>query len=367
MTEDRIALLEFRKKLDEIRQARGRGTELISLYVPPGKQICDIMAYLRNESAESGNIKSSQTRNHVQDAIESLLSRLRMYKAPPRFGLAMFVGHATTGNDTTSMVAYVIELPDPISLTKPLYRCDSAFYLDPLEELTKEKNEYGLIVIDRSEATIGLLIGKRIVVIKYKQSMVPNKHGRGGQSQRRFERITEIEAHKWYKTIAELAEKSFLERNLKGILIGGPGPTKEYFNTQAYLHHELQKIVVDTFDIGYTDESGLRELIDKASPRLQELSLIKEQQLVEKFKLELVRGTSGLAEYGVQKVEDALGNGTVDMLLVSEALDLDRINSLRERAERFSTTVELISTDSEQGAMLMNTFKGVVAILRYRR
>ena len=126
--------------------------------------------------------------------------------------------------------------------------------------MLSEKDIYGLIVIDRSEATIGFLKGKRINTVKNFQSLVPSKHGRGGQSQRRFERLIEIAAHEFFKKIGNLANDTFLsEKDLKGLLIGGPGATKVFFMERDYLHHELKKKIVDSFDTGYyTGPSGAR-------------------------------------------------------------------------------------------------------------
>ena len=177
---------EFKKKLEEIKACKGQHTELISLYIPPNRMISDVMSYLRNEYSQSTNIKSKTTRKNVLSAIESIMSRLRYFKKPPENGLVFFVGHKSIGADKTEMVAYVIEPPVPVQSF--IYRCDSSFYTEPLEEMLAERDVYGLFLIDRRECTIGILRGKRIELIDYLTSRVPGKHGRGGQSQRRFER-----------------------------------------------------------------------------------------------------------------------------------------------------------------------------------
>jgi peptide chain release factor subunit 1 len=46
--------------------------------------------------------------------------------------------------------------------------------------------------------------------------------------------------------------------------------------------------------------------------------------------------------------------------------DLDLVDDFFELADRFSTSVEIISADSEEGEMLMKAFGGIAAILRYR-
>lgn len=396
---------EFRRSLEEVKKLSGRGTELISLYVPPTRQISDVASYLRGEYSQSSNIKSASTRKNVQAAISSILSRLKNFKAPPENGLVFFVGHRSIGADQTDMVQYVLEPPDPVPTF--IYRCDSAFYTEPLESMLEEKETYGLIVIDRSEATVGLLQGKRIVPIKNMQSLVPSKHGRGGQSARRFERLIEIAAHEYYKKVADVVNESFMsQKDLKGILVGGPGPTKDYFVKSEYLHYELQKKVIDTFDTGYTDEYGLKELVEKARETLKDLDLMREKDLMQRLFEEIRKADGGLSVYGEEQVKSALMIGAVDTLIVSNGLrrvmlnlsciscgnvkevlakdsteevkcdkcgsvmKVDKVTDLVEEmsklAEANNTTVQFISDESEEGELLLKAFGGVAGILRFR-
>ncbi len=396
---------EFRRSLEEVRKLSGRGTELISLYVPPSRQISDVANYLRSEYSQSSNIKSASTRKNVQSAISSILSRLKNFKAPPENGLVFFVGHRSIGADQTNMIQFVLEPPEPVPTF--IYRCDSQFFTEPIEGMLETKEKYGLIVIDRSEATIGMLDGKRILSIKNMQSLVPSKHGRGGQSARRFERLIEIAAHEYYKKVADVANESFLsEKTLKGILIGGPGPTKEFFAKSEYLHYELQKKIIDTFDTGYTDEYGLKELVEKARDSLKTIDLMREKDLMQKLFEEIRKPDGGLSVYGEDQVKNALLIGAVDTLIVSEdvrrvKLSLtcpacgakkevmakdstddvkcdkcgaimkvdevdDLVGDLHKIAEQNNTKVEFISGESEEGGLLMKAFGGVAGILRFR-
>src|SRR5881628_1687395 len=240
---------KFRRALEQIEEAAGRGTELVSVYIPPGRPISDVTNYLRAELSQSSNIKSASTRKHVTQAIESAIQRLRSYRMPPANGLVVFTGHKQIGADQTEMVAYVLEPPEPV--TSFLYRCDSRFYTEPLHEMMAEKDTYALVVIDQGEATLGLLRGKRITPLKNVQSLVPRKHRMGGQSARRFERLHDQAVHEFFKKIGDLMTEAFLNRDLRGILIGGPGYTKEEFAGGGYIHHELvKKILTPSFDVG---------------------------------------------------------------------------------------------------------------------
>ena len=396
---------DFKKALDEIKEYKGRATELISLYIPPSKQVSDVSNYLKNEMSQSSNIKSKSTRKNVTSAIESIMSRLKTLKKVPKNGIVFFVGHVPSGADQTRMTTHVIEPPQPI--TTFLYRCDSYFYTEQLEEMLAEEEVYALIVIDRSEATIGLLEGKNIKVIKNVQSLVPSKHGRGGQSAQRFERLIEIAAHEYFKKVGDLCTEAFLDvEDLKGVLIGGPGSTKDFFLEKEYLHHELKKKVIDTFDTGYTDDYGLTELLEKARITLSHLEVAKEKELMNKLFREIRKEDGGLSIYGEDDVIKALELGAVDTLLISEDFNryhhyykcpscgyeseeitprkeedppncprddllmneernIDMVDELAEKCDQFSSDFELVSTESSEGEMLMKAFGGIAAILRY--
>ena len=396
---------EFRRSLEEVRKLSGRGTELISLYIPPSKQISDVSNYLRSEYSQSSNIKSASTRKNVQAAISSILSRLKNFRQPPENGLVFFVGHRSIGADQTDMVQFVLEPPEPVPTF--IYRCDSKFFTETIEGMLETKETYGLIVIDRSEATIGYLHGKRIESVKNMQSLVPSKHGRGGQSARRFERLIEIAAHEYYKKVASVANESFLSRkDLVGILVGGPGPTKEFFVKSEYLHYELQKKIIDTFDVGYTDEYGLKELVEKARESLKDIDLMREKDLMQKLFEEIRRPDGGLSIYGEDQVKNALMIGAVDTLILSEDLrrvklkltcpscgakkealakdsteDVkcdkcsaimkvdevdDLVGELHKIAGQNNTKVEFVSGESEEGGLLLKAFGGIAGILRFR-
>jgi peptide chain release factor subunit 1 len=406
-----LARYSFQRKLDEIAACKGRATELISLYVSPSKQVSDVMAYLRNEYAQSSNIKSRTTRKNVMWAIESLMGRVRTFKEPPPNGVAFFVGSKAIGADKSEPVTFIVEPPEPLNTY--LYRCDSTFFLDPLLAMVHEPESWGLIVMDRAEVTLGLLRGKRVEPLRNRQSLVPSKHGRGGQSAHRFERMIEHAAHEFFVKVAEMAAELFLPRKdqLKGILLGGPGATKEYFYKEGYLHYELQqKVVQPLFDTGYTDEYGLKELVEKATQTLHGLEITEEKRIVQRLLAEIRKAETGLAAYGPHDVNHALEIGAVDTLLISEglrqqrvtfrctacqnefvrtlpdaeidalldgpcpkcgqrslteALNEDYVESLFRRAEGSGAKARLISTESEEGEMLAKAFAGIAALLRY--
>ena len=404
------ARYEFKRKLEELRGIRGRGTELVSVYVTPDKAIGDVTAQLQSELAQAQNIKSKSTKKNVSSALESILGRLKQMRETPERGVVFLMGHRAASGDQTEMVQYVLEPPDAVPIN--IYRCDSTFFLEPLEGMVTEKESYGLIVIDRSEATIGVLKGERIEVLRHTESFVPRKHSKGGQSARRFERLIEEAAHNFFKHVGDMANEVFqgLEE-IKGILVGGPGATKDYWIEGDHLHHELRKLIMDSFDTGYTDEYGLRELVEAAHTTLEQRGLTREKDLLQRF-LGEVRKDHGLFTYGESEVREFLTMGAVDILILSEKLrrwrvslscnqcdhtweittpkdpedyrdDLpqcpsckaavgqfedavDVVEELTQMADSMGTTVEIVSDQTEEGTMLMNAFGGMAAILRFR-
>ncbi len=397
-------LYEFKRTLSELAGKKGRGTELVSVYIPHDRQISDVVKHMREELSQSANIKSKQTRKNVQSAIEVIMQRLKLFPKPPRNGLVIFSGMIPRGGARTEkMETYVFEPPEPIKTY--IYHCNSEFYLEPLKEMLEEKEVYGLAVLDRKEATIALLKGKRVEVLKTLTSGVPGKHKAGGQSQRRFDRLIELAAHEFLKRIGEHMNEIFLSvPDLKGIIIGGPGHTKEDFVKGDYLHHEIKKKIITTVDTSYTGEFGIREVIDKSMDVLTEIEVMREKKLVRRFLGELIN-EDGLAVYGEDEIRDYLNMGAVEVLLISEDFKARRviyecpscgykvnatikdeeartcpkceeqmkivesrdvIDDLVEIAETVGSEVEIISTETEEGMQLLRAFGGVAAILRYR-
>jgi peptide chain release factor subunit 1 len=407
---------EFRKTLEKLEAKEGSGTELITVYIPPDRQIHDVTAKLRDEFGQCANIKSKQTRTAVESAISSILARLKYYKRPPPNGMAVFCGTVLRGkSDKSDLECTIIEPPEPLNLY--MYRCSSKFELDPLRSMLTEKQVYGLIVLDRREAYWGFLRGDRIEPVGGANSTVPGKQRKGGQSSVRFARLRLIAIAEFYKKVGErasaafLAEKDFFER-FKGVLIGGPTPTKEEFEAGGFLHHEIQKRVIGLFDVSYTNESGLSELVDAAQDALKGMDIVREKSIMTRFLQELVK-ENGNAAYGEESVRKNLEGGAVDTLILSSRLrklrvrircpncthrheqtvqteagvkvheielgscpacstplviedEVDIIEALTQLADRTGTKVEIISDDFEEGSMLFNAFGGIAAILRYR-
>ena len=285
-----------------------------------------------------------------------------MYKKTPENGLAIFAGNIAAQEGKTDLKVWSIEPPDPVATR--LYRCDQTFVLDILKEQMEVKDYYGLIVIDNREATIGLLKGTFIQELNNMTSGVPGKIKAGGQSQARFARLREGAAHDFYQRVSEYCNKEFYNKpEIKGIILGGPGPTKYTFFDGDYLNNEVKKKVLGVKDLSYTGEFGLHELVDKSYDLLAKEIVIEEKNLLNRFFTMLAKEPEKTT-YGKERTKKALEYGAVDILMLSEDLDDETTEELSNIAEKFNTNIEILSVDTQEGRQLKE-LGGIAAILRF--
>jgi peptide chain release factor subunit 1 len=413
-----LELYRLRKTLNTLARKEGSHTELITLYVPPGKQISDAINLLREEYGTASNIKSNVTRKNVLDALVRVQQRLKLFKDPGEKGIVIFAGalpqEGGGGPGTERMETYVIVPPEPIKIY--LYRCDSRFHTEHLQEMLREKETYGILLIDASDATIATLQGKRLDIVRQMYSGVTGKTRAGGQSARRYERLREMQLNEYFTRVAGHANDVFLPiENLKGIILAGPGPTKYDFQKGDYLNYQLKSKILDVVDTAYVEEQGVKEVVEKAPEIMRKVRYIEEKQLMQKFLFEVGHDT-GLITYGEAEVRRALEAGAVRTLLLSEGLDVQRVTAkcgacsfqeqhtvngkvmvefeqslvgkpcpkcnapsfsvtdkqdivddLAQIAEYGNADVEMISLETEEGQMLKNAFGGIAAILRFKQ
>lgn len=410
-----LSRFRFQRMLETLEKKEGRGTELITVYVPPGKQVSEVMNDLRSEWGTAGNIKSKTTKKNVQDALTKVMERLKLFRKIPDNGLVLFAG--TVASDQLGvgdMETYVVIPPEPISIY--YYRCEHRFMLEPLWELLRAEDTYGILVMDSKDATFALLKGQRADIVREITSGVPGKHRAGGQSSRRFERLREMQLNEYFTRIGKYSTEIFLDvPNLKGVIVGGPGPTKEDFVKGKYLHYELKDKVLTVVDTGYTGIEGVKEVVDRSRDFLRNVRFYEERQVVQEF-LRHIGHDTGLAVYGEREVIRALQSVNIRVLILSEGVrrvlvslkcrdcsnaetrivDLDDLESFEQSlkdkrcarcgngfydverredliealvgmAEESDAEIEMISSQTEEGEMLFKSFGGIAGILRYRQ
>ncbi|MFH0859935.1 MAG: peptide chain release factor aRF-1 [Candidatus Altiarchaeota archaeon] len=354
---------KLKKLIRELKEKRGRHTELITVYVPQGYSMINILKQLQDEQGTASNIKSRTTKKNVTDALEKTIQNLKLYNRTPPNGLAVFCGNVSEREGQQDLRIWAVEPPEPISTR--LYRCEQEFLLGPLEALVTPSDSYGLIAIDNKTATIATLKGSNYTIHKKLTSGYHGKHRAGGQSQRRFERVIREQSHEFKVRVGEQVNSIFLPiiKDVRGIVIGGPAITKDDFVAGDYIHHELKKKIIAVKDTTYTDESGIRELIDKAQDDLSSVEMVRQKTLFQRFMRDLVGG--GNVAYGPD-VEKSLKAGAVETLLLSEKLSEGEIDKYYDMATQTGALVEIVSDEFEEGYQLWNTFKGKAALLRYK-
>ncbi len=352
---------DLKKFIKELEQYKGRHTELVSVYIPQGYDIVKIIQHIQQEQGTAMNIKSASTRKNVTGALERMVQHLRLYGKTPPNGLAVFSGNIAPEGQQDFRI-WSIE--PPIAVQTRIYRCDKDFELGILMEMLETKETYGLVAVDRRECTIGELRGKSITILGTHTSNVPGKYRAGGQSAARFGRIRENAAKEFYVRVGEYMKGAFFNNpHLKGIIVGGPGPTKHELIGGDFITNELKRKIIAVKDITYTDEFGVHDLVDKSQDVLAAEELSGEKKLVSRFFGYLVT-KPGMVTYGEQHVLGAVKNGAVDILLLSESLPDEKIDALEQEARRMGSDVAIISTETREGAQLKD-FGGIAAILRY--
>ena len=353
---------KLKKFVRELAGVRGRHTELVSVYVPSGYDIQKIINHLSDEQGTASNIKDKTTRKNVQDSLERMIRHLRLIPKTPPNGLAVFSGNKKSAEGKQDIGVWSIEPSVPLNMR--LYRCSQTFVLEPLLEMLEARDTYAIITMDNRDATVGLVRGKKIEVIKQMHSGVPGKFKAGGQSQARFARLREEAAAEFYRRIGNVVNDEFLHmsKDLRGILIGGPGMTKETFANGAYINNQLKEKIIAIKDLSYTNEFGLRELLEKCQDVLAKEEIMLEKKIVNDF-LTVLAKESSKAVYGIKDVSKALQFGAVDKLLISEDFD-GNIEEFEEKAQETGAHFFIISNETEEGTTLKD-LGGITAILRF--
>jgi len=397
---DTEKMYELRKVLRRLGAFKGSGTELISVYIPAGSPIHEMSGKLREEMSQASNIKSKSTKLNVTGALERILHHFKIYKKTPQNGIAIFCGNISDNPSKIDIELFSFEPPQPLQIGA--YRCDSKFFLEPLQKMGATEDTYGLVVLDGREATLALVLGTNIRVVDRLNSLAHAKIRKGGQSARRYERLIEESIEKYYVRVGRSIDKYFLGV-VKGVIVGGPGPTKDFFVKANTFNYQIKLMgVVDT---GYTDDYGLREILAKSENILSEQEAVKERILVERFIKEVVK--EGLATYGFNEVRNAILSKQAEMVLVSEGLDrnigsypctacgersimivtgkadpnrecgkckanitLEKeeplLDYLIDLARENNMKIEVISTNTVEGSQFLQGFAGAGAFLRYK-
>ena len=339
--QDSVKLYKIRKTLDELTQQEGHGTELITVYIPKNKQLHEVINNLREEQGTADNIKSDLTRTHVVDSLSKVVQRLKLYKKTPERGLVIFCGALPRegGGPPGSEVVKAYEIAPPKDLTTFLYRCDDHFHVDILKDMLKDDNMIGILAIDAKDAGWGLLHGDKIEVLKETGSGVAGKHRQGGQSAKRFQKLREMELQYYFNRVAHITREYFIDiYPIKGLIISGPGPTKEDFIRNNYLEYRLQDMIISTIDASYSGSEGIREAFSKSSEILSNFRMVEEKKIIEKL-FQHINSNTGLGSYGLKEVIEMLKNNIAEMVIITDDTELYRIEIKCKRCQSITEDI----------------------------
>lgn len=354
-----IEMFKVKKLIKNLEAARGNGTSMISLIIPPGDQISSVNKMLSDEYGTASNIKSRVNRLSVLGAITSTQQRLKLYNRCPKNGLVIYCGTVITDEGKERKVNIDFEPFKPINTS--LYLCDNKFHTEDLNELLMDDEAFGFIIMDGNGALYGTVQGSNREVLHKFSVDLPKKHGKGGQSALRFARLRLEKRHNYVRKVAEMATQLFVtdgqKPNVQGIVLAGSADFKTELVRSDLFDPRLSKIVIKMVDISYGGMNGFNQAIEYSSDALANVKLMKEKKLLQKYMDEISRDT-GKYCYMVEDSLKALDLGAVEDLIVWDNLEINR-HVLRNASTSEERVVHLNKEQEEDDANFHDPDTGV--------
>jgi peptide chain release factor subunit 1 len=329
------------KKLDE---AKGNGTSMISLIIPPKKAITDITKMLNDEQGTAVNIKSNVNRKSVLTAITSARERLKLYNKTPPNGLILYTG-TVLGEDGRTEKKMVVDFEPFKPINKSLYLCDNKFHVADLKDLLENEDIFGFIIMDGSGTLYGTLQGNAREVIHKFTVELPKKHGRGGQSSVRFARLRVEKRHNYLRKVAETATQVFITNdkpNVSGLVLAGSADFKNELYQTDMFDQRLKAKVLKVVDVSYGGENGFNQAVEMSQECLTNVKFVQEKKILSKF-FEEISTDSGLVVFSIHDTMKVLETGAIETLLLYESLDIWRL--VLKNKEDETTSIIYLNSD----------------------
>eukprot|EP01134_Creolimax_fragrantissima_P005538 CFRG5538T1 len=405
-----VEVWKVKKLIKNLQQARGNGTSMISLIIPPKDQIARISKMLADEYGTASNIKSRVNRLSVLGAITSVQQRLKLYNKVPRNGLVLFCGTVITDEGKEKKLNIDFEPFKPINTS--LYLCDNKFHTEALSSLLEDDNKFGFIIMDGNGALFGTLCGNTREILHKFTVDLPKKHGRGGQSALRFARLRLEKRHNYVRKVAETSVSMFISNdkvNVQGLILAGSADFKTELSQSDMFDQRLVAKIIKIVDVSYGGENGFNQAIELSAESLANVKFLQEQKLIVSFFDEIAQDT-GKYCFGTIDTIRGLELGAVETLMVWENLDINRIcvknpatdevsvlhltpAQEKERShfvdkenncdleiqstepllewfannyKSFGATLEIVTDKSQEGSQFVKGFGGIGGLLRYK-
>lgn len=320
-----VEMWKVKKLIKSLQAARGNGTSMISLIVPPKDQISRVAKMLADEYGTASNIKSRVNRLSVLGAITSAQQKLKLYTRVPDKGLVLYCGTILTDEGKEKRVNIDFEPFKPINTS--LYLCDNKFHTEALHELLEDDDKFGFVVMDGNGCLYGTLQGSARTCLHKFTVDLPKKHGRGGQSALRFARLRLEKRHNYLRKCAELCVTFFIsdnKPNVTGIVLAGSAEFKNDLFTSDLFDARVKKIVIKTVDVSYGMDPGFNQAIELSTEALSNVKLVQEKKLLQKYMDEISQDT-GKYCFMVEDTLKALEMSAVEKLIVWDNLAVNRI------------------------------------------
>lgn len=358
---------KLRRTIQYLSTLRGRGTSLVTMIIPSQSQLSRTVKLLTEEYSLSSSIKSPQTRHNVQQALNAAQGRLRLYtqNTLPKNGLVLYTGIVYDDEQHREMrISMCVEPIQPLQYA--LYRCETHFITDFLEQQIMDSvndlqaHRYGIIVIDGNGSLFARMDPQKgTTILKRIQVSLPKKHGRGGQSALRFERLRREAVHNYLSKVAEHAKSVYLNSqqnglaNVDGFIISGSANLKQELAKSDLLGNQIQTKIIRIVDVSYGGDNGLQETLRLCADLLADLKLTQERQLLEEAFTQINQSTTNneanMVSYaiGVDETFTVLSEGTslIDRLIVWENLTAKRYVYQKRDGEKI-----IIIAENEQEA-----------------
>ncbi|KAH9546006.1 hypothetical protein CY35_12G074100 [Sphagnum magellanicum] len=325
-TDKNIEIWKIKKLIKALESARGNGTSMISLIMPPRDQVSRVTKMLGDEFGTASNIKNRVNRQSVLGAITSAQQRLKLHNKVPPNGLVLYTGTIVTDDGKEKKVTFDFEPFKPINSS--LYLCDNKFHTEALNELLESDDKFGFIIMDGNGTLFGTLSGNTREVLHKFSVDLPKKHGRGGQSALRFARLRMEKRHNYVRKTAELATQFYInpatsQPNVSGLILAGSADFKTELSQSDMFDPRLQTKVLNVVDVSYGGENGFNQAIELSAEILANVKFIQEKRLIGKYFEEISQDT-GKYVFGIEDTLKALEMGAVETLIVWENLEVNR-------------------------------------------
>jgi len=408
-TDKNIQMWKIKKLIRSLEAARGNGTSMISLIIPPKDQISRVAKMLGDEFGTASNIKSRVNRLSVLGAITSTQQKLKLYNRVPENGLVIYCGTIITEEGKEKKVNIDFEPFKPINTS--LYLCDNKFHTEALQELLVADQKFGFIVMDGSGCLFATLSGNTREILHKFSVELPKKHGRGGQSALRFARLRMEKRHNYVRKVAELCSQLFITNdkpNVEGLVLAGLADFKTDLQGSDLFDQRLKPKVIKVVDVSYGGENGLNQAIELSAEALGNVKFIQEKRLLSNF-FENIAQDTGKYCFGIKDCLLGLEMGAVETLIVWENVDCTRyvlknaageesilylrsdeesdtenfrdketgenleiieklpfIEWFADNYKTFGCTLEIVTDRSQEGSQFCKGIGGIGGLLRYR-